>query len=64
MNAVHSTPTAVPVDPTAPATPEPTPSVVPTPSVRNARQAEVVQALLLHLPAHALLWHSEDTTPY
>ena len=34
------------------------------PSARAARQAEVVQALLQHLPAHALLWHSEDTTPY
>ena len=36
----------------------------PTPSARAARQAEVVQALLQHLPAHALLWNSEDTTPY
>ena len=36
----------------------------PTPSARAARQTEVVQALLQHLPAHALLWHSEDTTPY
>ena len=64
MNAVHSTPTAVPVDPAAPATPQPSPAAVPSPSARNARQAEVVQALLQHLPAHALLWHSEDTTPY
>ena len=31
---------------------------------RATRQAEVVQALLQHLPAHALLWHTEDTTPY
>ncbi len=36
----------------------------PPPSVRAARQAEVVQALSQHLPTHALLWHSEDTTPY
>lgn len=36
----------------------------PSPSARAARQTEVVQALLQHLPAHALLWHSEDTTPY
>ncbi len=67
MNAAHSTPTApvpVPVDPAAPATPQPAPSAVPTPSARAARQAEVVQALLQHLPAHALLWHTEDTTPY
>ena len=28
------------------------------------RQTQVVQALLQHLPAHALLWHTEDTTPY
>ncbi|MEG0538453.1 MAG: FAD-linked oxidase C-terminal domain-containing protein [Comamonas sp.] len=33
-------------------------------SERAARQAEVVQALSQHVPAHALLWHSEDTTPY
>ena len=31
---------------------------------RVARQAEVVRALQAVLPAHALLWHSEDTTPY
>ena len=67
MKADHSTqklPSAVPVDPAAPATPEPTPSVVPSLSERNARQTEVVQALLKHLPAHTLLWHTEDTTPY
>ncbi|MDD2711885.1 MAG: FAD-linked oxidase C-terminal domain-containing protein [Simplicispira sp.] len=42
------------------------PAIAPAlaPSARAARQAEVVQALLMHLPAHALLWHSEDTTPY
>ncbi len=33
-------------------------------SERAARQAEVVQALARVVPAHALLWHSEDTTPY
>ena len=33
-------------------------------SERAARQAEIVQALGRVLPAHALLWHSEDTTPY
>ncbi len=31
---------------------------------RNRRQAEVVQALSAVLPAHALLWQVEDTTPY
>ena len=36
----------------------------PTPAERAARQAEVVQALSRAVPAHALLWHSEDTTPY
>ncbi|WP_051603219.1 FAD-linked oxidase C-terminal domain-containing protein [Simplicispira psychrophila] len=49
MTSAHPTPAAAPI--------------APSPS-RAARQAEVVQALLQHLPAHALLWHSEDTTPY
>ncbi len=31
---------------------------------RQQRQAQVVQALASSLPAHAVLWHSEDTTPY
>lgn len=31
---------------------------------RATRQAEVVQALQKALPAHALLWHNEDTAPY
>ena len=31
---------------------------------RTARQAEVVAALARVVPAHALLWHAEDTTPY
>ncbi len=31
---------------------------------RNERQAQVVQALQAVMPAHALLWHLEDTTPY
>jgi len=31
---------------------------------RTARQAEVVRALQAVVPAHALLWHSEDTVPY
>ena len=31
---------------------------------RAERQAQVVQALKSVLPAHALLWNSEDTTPY
>ncbi|MEJ1162910.1 FAD-linked oxidase C-terminal domain-containing protein [Variovorax sp. CCNWLW186] len=28
------------------------------------RQSQVVRALQAHLPAHALIWHAEDTTPY
>ena len=36
----------------------------PTVSERARRQAEVVAALARHVPAHALLWHAEDTTPY
>jgi glycolate oxidase len=31
---------------------------------RAARQAAVVAALSAALPAHALLWHAEDTVPY
>src|ERR1700712_4733657 len=31
---------------------------------RSRRQAEVVAALSALLPAHALLWHREDTIPY
>jgi glycolate oxidase len=31
---------------------------------RAARQAQVVAALKKALPAHALLWHTEDTTAY
>ena len=31
---------------------------------RAERQAQVVQALKAVLPGHALLWNSEDTTPY
>jgi glycolate oxidase len=31
---------------------------------RAQRQAEVVSALQALLPAHALLWHGEDTLPY
>ena len=31
---------------------------------RARRQTEVVAALAAVLPAHALLWHREDTTPY
>ena len=36
----------------------------PSPAQRSARQAQVVQALQAQLPAHALLWQSEDTTPF
>ena len=31
---------------------------------RSERQSQVVAALTAVLPAHALLWNSEDTTPY
>jgi glycolate oxidase len=31
---------------------------------RDRRQAEIVAALAEVLPAHALLWHREDTVPY
>lgn len=39
-------------------------SVVTPPSARQTLQTQLLQALAPHLPAHALLHHSEDTTPY
>ena len=42
----------------------PTASADITRAERAARQSDVVRALQAVLPAHALLWHSEDTTPY
>ena len=36
----------------------------PSPAERSARQSELVAALQTALPAHALLWQTEDTTPY
>ncbi|RYF57847.1 MAG: FAD-binding protein [Comamonadaceae bacterium] len=44
-----------------------TATAIDRPSLTGAlagRRAEVVQALLAHLPRHALIWHDEDTTPY
>ena len=41
----------------------PAPIAAPAPD-RAKRQAEVVAALSALLPAHALLWHREDTIPY
>ena len=35
-----------------------------TPLQRAERQAAVVRALQAVVPAHALLWHGEDTVPY
>jgi glycolate oxidase len=31
---------------------------------RSERQSQVVNALRVHLPGHALIWHDEDTAPY
>ena len=43
-------------------------AAAPTPVLEAAERADlqrrVVQALLAHLPTHALLWHTEDTVPY
>ena len=41
-------------------------STAPTPDMRqrHLRQTQVVSALKAVLPAHALLWQSEDTAPY
>ena len=36
----------------------------PEPSARARRQAEVLAALRPHVPQHALLYQTEDTTPY
>ncbi|MGS0756161.1 hypothetical protein ACVBEH_16830 [Roseateles sp. GG27B] len=33
-------------------------------ALRAQTQAQLVQALGRELPAHALLWHGEDTVPY
>ena len=44
-------------------TPSTPPAAAPS-AARQQRQAEVVRALQRVLPAHMLLWHSEDTTPY
>jgi glycolate oxidase len=40
------------------------PPPVPDPAERMRRQAAVVGELQALLPAHALLWHREDTVPY
>lgn len=40
------------------------PATRPASAERAARQADVVQALGRVVPAHALLWNAEDTTPY
>ncbi len=53
----------VPADPRALAAPPDTPAVLAT-TDRSARQAAVLAALQPLLPAHALLWHAEDTVPY
>ena len=42
----------------------PLPALAVAAGERARRQAEVVQALSAVLPAHALLWHTEDTVPY
>ena len=42
----------------------PLPAGVASASARASRQNEVVAALAALLPAHALLWHREDTVPY
>ncbi len=39
-------------------------AVIASTADRAARQREVVQALARELPAHALIWRSEDTAPY
>ena len=42
----------------------PLPTVRPDTTERALRQREAVAALAPLLPAHALLWHAEDTVPY
>jgi glycolate oxidase len=48
----------------SPAMNAPTTAIHTTQLSRPTRQAEVVSALRAELPAHALLWQSEDTVPY
>ncbi len=52
-----------PADARALAAPQPT-GAAGAVTDRAARQAAVVAALSTLLPAHALLWHTEDTVPY
>ena len=40
------------------------PPALPSDAERGRRQAEVVARLARALPAHAMLWHREDTVPY
>ena len=40
------------------------PTTAVDPALRAQTQAKLVQALGRELPAHALLWHGEDTVPY
>jgi glycolate oxidase len=42
----------------------PTTALAVDPTLRAQTQAQLVQALGRELPAHALLWHGEDTVPY
>ncbi|WP_296872139.1 FAD-linked oxidase C-terminal domain-containing protein [Tibeticola sp.] len=59
MNAVIDRPNAEALAAAPAAAP-----AAPAPSERAARQREVVAALLAVLPAHAVLYTPEDTTPY
>lgn len=61
MSAIAPLPASAPVPVPAP---DPAPQQPPGGTARAALQAQVVQALGAHLPAHMLLWHAEDTTPY
>ncbi len=61
MSAIAPLPASAPVPGPAP---DPAPQQPPGGTARAALQAQVVQALGAHLPAHMLLWHAEDTTPY
>ncbi|MFM2053699.1 MAG: hypothetical protein RL456_1736, partial [Pseudomonadota bacterium] len=59
MNAPLSQDALAPAGPSEAAAPNAS-----DPAARRERQSRVVNALSGRMPAHALLWQAEDTTPY
>ena len=61
MNAPFTPHAVAAAEPTAPSVAQ---SVAQSAVQRASRQQQVVAALAPLLPAHALLWQTEDTVPY